>query len=276
MTAAEFPHFHLSIHIDDTPQDEGSISQPVPQKSEPTTWRGRAIAALQRWEDTLAQKLPANPIQSFFDDIGSEIKNTSTELADNIKKQWESAFNEAEIKINCYCPKLVRAYKQLMQGEALHFKMVRGLMRLAKFLSALPFHAAFKISRYLYLALKAISQAILHPVRSVVRLMQFLVKLIEELMKPDVWIKIGATILGFGLSQFLWGSPLSLISMILGSAILVAAIPSALIRSFLQNEEGIPSGRAAVVAALYQQGKEIPAAMLSGFLIGLLVKGISA
>ena len=109
--------------------------------------------------------------------------------------------------------------------------------------------------------------------KAVLKLAKFLVLLASELTKPETWSKMGAGMAGAGLGQMLvTGNVLSLIGVVIGTAMTIGGITVSSLKAALKAENGTRAH--AVKEHLLATAQELPEAFCTGLCMGLIVGAI--
>lgn len=212
------------------------------QASRNKPWHERAIAHLDNCERRLDEKVPNSIVQNKIDELGRAIENKFAPL----KK-----FNDWLDK-----NKMGSWYKQL-----------------AMFLVKLPVKAIRNIVRLLYSIIKGVFYTAVHPMRAAVKLAKLLVRLANELTKPETWSKMGAGMLGATAGHALvTGNPFSVIGLGISAGMMVGGISIGMLKTALENEKRHRWD--AVKEHLLFQLKALPESALTGFIMGLIMGGI--
>lgn len=144
---------------------------------------------------------------------------------------------------------------------------------LAEYVCKLPLKVGRNIMRLLYNIVNGIRFAAVHPARSCIYLGRLLVRLADALAQPGTWATMGAGIIGAGLGAALvTGSPISLISMIIGSALLGSGLSVGALKAAVQAVRG--KRFAAAQTNVLSQCKRLPESFLTGFVLGVLFGAI--
>lgn len=145
--------------------------------------------------------------------------------------------------------------------------------KLATFLLKLPMRAILNIIQLLYSIIREILYASVHPLKATTRAAKMLTELVFELTRPEVWSKIGATIVGTSAGQAaVLTNPLAIISVAVGGALILAGITVGPIRAALDAQSNHRFD--AAKQNIYLQATQAPEAILTGFLLGLMIGGI--
>lgn len=205
-------------------------------------WQDHAIVRLDRMEHSLDRLLPPFFFQKKIDQIAGYIETKFAPLY--YFNRW----------LEC-------------NGEGAWYS------KLATFLYKLPMRVIRNFIVLLYQAVRAILQTTLHPLKAVVKLAKLLVKLVQQITHPDVWSKIGASIVGASLGQScMAGGPISLIGALIGNAMILSGVSLSALKASLRATRG--EGWKEARNALFYQLEQLPEAMLTGFSMGLLLGSI--
>lgn len=188
------------------------------------------------WDEWIIAKVPGFEFQNNIDTLGHEIESKFKPLF--VFNDWLNANTDGSW------------YKQLVV-----------------FLVKLPLKSARNIISLLYNVIKGILYTAVHPVQSLVGLVKMVIELVKALARPETWSKIGAGVMGASLGQALsMGNPVSLMGLGMGGALLVGGLS---VSTFLAALRGESVGQ-----HLLKQGGDLSEAVLTGFLMGLLVGGV--
>lgn len=222
------------------------------------TWHQQAIDKIQLFEDEKINQIRKNIFQSFFDNIGERFEATMQSLPGRVQRTLERKFASAIETVGRFSQKLAT---HLAQFPLTH-KFVQYLSELVTFLVTLPFKSACNIARSVYQVLKAAAYTAVHPMKAMTALAKALVRVANELTKIDTWIKIGAGMIGTSFGQLVYGNPMALLGFILGGMVLIGA-------TILKTHEWQNN-----IGTVKEYCKMVPEAMMTGFLMGLLIGGI--
>lgn len=229
-------------------QKLGANTQQAAPKAK--AWHERAIAKIDEWEGVIDQKIPhithflPQHVNYKIDQIGDKIEKTFAKL-DKFNAWIDSNGNE---KNNWF-------------------------EKLAIFLCKLPMRIARNILVLLYQVVKAAVYVACHPVKSLTQLAKLLVKLANELTKPETWTKIGLGIFGASVGQALaMGNPIAPISAIIGLAMIFCGVSIGAIKAAVQAEKGKKLD--AALENLKQQGLQMPETFATSFVMGLIFGAI--
>lgn len=146
-------------------------------------------------------------------------------------------------------------------------------LQFATFLVKLPARAVRNIIHLMYSIVKELLYAGVHPAKALTQAARYLVDLVFELTRPEVWTKIGAGVVGASAGHALvTGNPFSVIPMAIGASFTIAGLVTGPVAAALQAPEGLHFE--AFKQNICLQMKELPEAVLTGFCMGLLVGGI--
>lgn len=215
---------------------------PLPQPLRGWQWQQHAIRRVTAWEGRLEEKIPCFLFQKKIDQLGQEIEKTFAPLTRFNK--WLNTNEQGSW------------YKQL-----------------AWFLAKLPIKAARNIIQQLYQIIRSIINGLIHPLQTMNSIAKLLVMLPYELIQPEMFSKLGAGIIGTGLSEATLSAGLpSLIAIGVGGALLVGGVSAGTLKAALQAEKG--QKLQATKAYLLKQAQELPETLLTSFYMGLIIGGI--
>lgn len=205
-------------------------------------WNERAVVKLDNLEHSLDKILPSFFFQKKIDQLGAYIEKKFAPL---------HAFNHW---LNS-------------NGEGAWYR------QLATFLCKLPLRVARNFISLFYRLVRAALQTAVHPVKAIIKLAKFVVQLVHMLTLPEVWSKMGASILSASLGQAsVAGGPVSIIGAGIGGAMMIGGISLGALKAFIRAKQG--EGWKETGKALFYQVEQIPEAMLTGFTMGLLLGAI--
>ena len=214
----------------------GNAAQPSEKN-----WSERAVSYLNHSETKIDIKLPNFKFQEKLDGIGHEIERLFSPLI-KFNQQLNSNGNGAW-------------YSQL-----------------TTFLAKLPLRAARNIVQMLYNIIKAMTCSAVHPLKAITKLAKLIIILINELAKPENWSKMGAGMIGMSIGQAIaTGNPFSVISLGIGTAMVIAGFTVGVLKSAISAEQG--KLKAAAQNFIFQ-AKQLPESAMTGFIMGLIMGGI--
>lgn len=223
------------------PQAVHAIEQQIRGKR----WNDRAIDKLKEWDEKLEKAMPNNTVQQVLDDFGKEIdkllarpRKLSAWIDSNGYGAW---------------------YKQFVN-----------------FACKLPLRAVRNLVRLVYNIVKATVYTFVHPIKAVNNAAKFLIQFLDALTKPITYTKMGAGVLGASLGHVAISGGFGLhayIGLGLGGGLLICGLTAGAILSFAQAEKG--RGLHDAAAELWKHAKTVPEFMLTGFLLGVILGGIS-
>lgn len=236
--------FFIPNEQKNTPPNCINFQEKAPQNQEnpAKSWHTRVIHRMDQWDEKLDHCLPNFTIQERIESVGRYIQNKFEPLEKF--NQWLDKNGQKEW------------YKQL-----------------TTFLYKLPMRAIRNLVRLIYNIIKEACYAVVHPLKAANGLAKMLVTLVYELTKPETWSKIGAGVIGASLGQALVsGNPLSIIGLGIGGAMLVGGLSVGVLKAAIQaqKEEKLQE----IKKHLWEQVKQLPESMLTGFCMGLIVGGI--
>lgn len=202
-------------------------------------WHEKAIHHIDLAEHELDEKLPNFAFQNWLDDRGKEIKRFFSPL-----KEFNTWLDS--------------------NGHGAWFE------QLGIFLAKLPLRAVRNIIRLLYAVVKTAIYAAGHPVKAAMKLARLLIHLLVALTKPETWSKMGSGIAGGSVGQFaVTGNPFALIGIAVGGAMTLGGLTAGAIKAAVDTRS-----MDRVKEQLIKQAKELPEALLTGFLMGLILGAI--
>lgn len=205
-------------------------------------WHERIIESLDRWEAELNSRMPNNSIQDRYDALLDQIEKKFAPLADF--NRWIDSNGNGEW------------YKQLTM-----------------FLLMLPVRAARNCLRLVFLLVKTAFDTVMHPIVAVNKFCKLLVRIVNELTKPQSLTKIGAGMLGAAAGQAaIGGNPVSLVTLGIGLTLLTLGLSLGAIQAAKKAEKG--QVLKAIRAQMFEQIKAMPEALLTGFFMGLMMGAI--
>ncbi len=214
-----------------------------------------------------------NKAQTTLDGLGNGVENRFEKMSDAMQRSVTKQYNEAIEAMEKNFPKLANSLKSWAANNSVSYKVASSFAKLAQFLITLPFKSACNIANLLYQTIKAILYGLVHPIEGAARLAKLLINIAHALTKPETWIMMGAGMIGGGLSQLALGNVLSPIVMILGAVFMAGGLAAGSLMAALKFEESSARKKAAL-DYLVENGKKIPEAMMTGFLMGLMIGGI--
>ena len=149
--------------------------------------------------------------------------------------------------------------------------------QLAIFVAKLPLKVARNIINTITTLIKGTLQAAIytaaHPLKAPLELAKFLVNLANELSKPEVWTKIGISMMGSNIGYALTtGNPISSLLLAIGGSMTLAGISMGALKAAIYGEEG--HKLEAVTTNIVTQMKNIAEEMATGLCLGLLIGGV--
>jgi hypothetical protein len=261
------------IHNDNQPiiNERESCQFHLNARSEITEVVSKKLATLKE----IAQSLNSSEkiiikLNQFETEIVDRIPNIlNTDLLDTISDKAEGILKILYAKL-----KPLQQFNQWLDTNELQQTWDSNLKLFAVFLTKLPARAIRNIVSMLVNMIKAAMYATVHPAKAVMKLAKLIVKMAEELTKPETWSKIGAGIIGASLGQTVVGNPLSIISLIVVLVIIAGGITTGAILAALKVETGDILTRAKAAGhEIRKQVEQLPESMLTSFCIGLLVGG---
>lgn len=217
--------------------------------------------------------VPLNAFQIYMDNTGTSFEERMSSLGEAVRNNMTASCKESIALIKTKFPKLAGALLKWSKEKPLSYKIANNLRKLALFLLALPFKAAKNIANLLYQTLKGIAYAVVHPIEGVGKLVKLIIKMINALVESKTWVMMGAGMVGTGLGQMVLGNPFAPIVTIVGAGIMALGLSVGAIFAAIEKE-GYSSRTDAALDYLIKQGKQIPEAMMTGFLMGLLIGAI--
>ena len=152
-------------------------------------------------------------------------------------------------------------------------KFEAALRALGIFLAKLPLRVARNILTMLFNIVKEALYTVAHPMKATMKLARMIVHLLKALTEPETWSKMGAGVIGGALGQLALGNPLAPIGFIIGAAMLCGGLLFGAVVAAINNSHEESPFRE-VGKQILKQLKQVPEAMLTGFLIGLMFGAI--
>ncbi|MBA2726543.1 MAG: hypothetical protein H0U49_00015 [Parachlamydiaceae bacterium] len=216
-----------------------------------------------KWNELAIRKL-----NQFETDVVDKIPNIlNTDLLDSVCDKAGSILNLLMSKL-----KPLKKFNAWLDTNELQQPWESKLKQLAVFLAKLPARAVRNVITMIVNLIKAAVYATIHPAKAAVQLAKLIVKMAEELTKPESWSKIGVGIIGASLGHAAVGNPLSIISLIIGTVITAGGLTTGAVLAALKEENSHQKLKAAG-QELLKHAQLLPEAMLTSFCIGLLVGG---
>ena len=216
------------------------------QKS--TRWNAKALSYIKSWEDGLEEMMSPNLLQRKIEGLGETVKS----------------YLETPISH-------VKSFNQWIDKNSLG----GWYEKLANFLIKLPIRAVRNILRLVYNLVKGMVHGFVHPLEAGLGLLKFLVRFIDELSKPETYIKVGGGISGASLGQLAIIGGLTVPSYIglgIGGGMMLVGLTAGAIEAAVKAEKG--HKKEAVKETLWEHVQTIPECMLTGFVMGAIVSGI--
>lgn len=157
------------------------------------------------------------------------------------------------------------------------------LQQLFLFVVKLPFRSARAIIHMIFNIIATTLNTLVHPVKSLVKLVKLLIIFLDEIRKPEVWSKIGAGMLGASFGQSCVGNPLSIPGAIIGACLIFCGISIGSLIAAIEaykdaKKTGSPFPFSIAGNASWNnfqnQARSIPESMCTGFLMGLMIGAI--
>ncbi len=226
-----------------------------------TTWDARAIRKIDSWGKQFSQGMEtgANEINQFFKELHP--KDALDRLGNKIEILLKQAQDLTGLtKLNAWLDK-----------NEFREQYDHALTAVVIFLAKLPLRTARNILSLLMNIIRAAVYTVVHPMKATVKLAKLFIELLKALTLPDTWTKMGAGVVGATLGQAAVGNPLAPIGLIIGAAMACGGLCAGALAAAIRNKS--KSGNeilAAVGDELLRQIQQIPEAMLTGFLMGLM------
>lgn len=147
--------------------------------------------------------------------------------ADTLGCEIDKKFRSLSVYI--YWVKLERLLDQQFNGD--------WKKNLAKSLAALPLKSAANVIQIIYQYIKAVLNAIVHPVGSSEKLVNQLKLIAMNVTQPEFWSLLGSGMIGSSLGSTAVGNPLSVIGVIVGVASMAGGLSAGAIKAALNNKE---------------------------------------
>lgn len=209
-------------------------------------WHQRIIKKLDGTEVNLDKFIPNLRCQTIYDQWCSEL---------NTKSEAQNPFNDW-LKNNGH-------------GE--------WYEQLAIFLAKLPLRAARNIMSFVFKLIQASiilpTYALMHPMKSCVKLAKLFIELLHALTQPETWSKVGISIVGSTLGQAtITGNPLGVIAIAIGGALAIAGISIGTLKTAILAEKG--SRQLSMFNYLSAQTQQLSEDLLTGYCSALLIEAI--
>lgn len=211
-------------------------ASPVPAKG----WHERAVTYLEEIDSRL-NEIPNLPIQKTLDSVG-----------EYIEKKFEA----------------LKPFKEWLEtnGEGAWYK------KLALYLVKLPLRAAYNIINWLYKIIREVFCFIAHPLQGLNKIAKWLVELAHALSQPETWSQLGAGIVGISLGHAAIANPLSIPALIIGGAMTALGLSFSVLKAAVESAQG--KKLEMIKKTLSKQAQEIPEAIVTGVLLGMILAGI--
>ncbi|MCX6990796.1 MAG: hypothetical protein NTX49_07040 [Chlamydiae bacterium] len=149
--------------------------------------------------------------------------------------------------------------------------------QLATFVAKLPLKAARNIIHTIASLIKGTLQAVIytaaHPLKAPLELAKWIVNLANELSKPEVWTKIGISMMGSNIGYALaTGNPISTLLLAIGGTMALAGISMGALKEAIYAEQGHKLN--AAHTNVITQMKNVAEEMATGLCLGLLIGGV--
>jgi len=149
--------------------------------------------------------------------------------------------------------------------------------QLAIFLAKLPLKAARNILHTIASLIKGTLQTVIytaaHPLKAPLELAKWIVNLANELSKPEVWTKIGISMMGSNIGYALaTGNPISTLLLAIGGTMALAGISMGALKAAVYAEQGRKLDAAGT--NVITQMKNVAEEMTTGLCLGLLIGGV--
>lgn len=262
----------MSIGYQSVSQQD-SVSQ---QELVSLPWHQKAKNEVDTFKELVVSKLGVEHLNAFqgkMDRAGASFEETMGRCAEKAKENIAALAESSIDAISAKFPKLSTALSDWSRTQPLSYKIAHSLGKLAILLTTLPLKAARNIANLLYQTLKAIAYGVVHPIEGAAKLAKLLISMAHAMTKPETWTMMGAGMVGAGLGQMALGNVFAPIATIVGAAIMALGLSVGAIIQAIQKE-GYNTRTEAALDYLLQQGKQIPEAMMTGFLMGLLIGAI--
>ena len=214
-----------------------------------------------------------NRAQLALDSAGNKFETKFEAWGKTAQTKMTEKYNAAVVSLEARFPKLAAAFKSWSKSETISYKVASNFVKFVQFLVTLPFKAARNIAKLLYQTLKAVAYGLAHPIEGAAKLAQLLVKMAHALTLPETYVKMGAGMIGAGLAQLALGNAFSSIAVIIGAVIMAGGLSAgALVAALAKDAKG--ARMEAALNDVIKNGKQIPEAMMTGFLMALLIGAI--
>ena len=207
--------------------------------------------------------------------INGQITRAQTELDRLMPNFWiqgcaDQCLRMIEQAFNCPC---LQPFNEWINSSG----NGEWYQQLAIFLAKLPLKAARNILHTITSLIKGTLQAVIytvaHPLKAPLELAKWIVTLANELSKPEVWTKIGISMMGSNIGYALaTGNPISTLLLAIGGSMALAGISMGALKAVIYAEQG--HKLQAVGTNVITQMKNIAEEMATGLCLGLLIGGV--
>lgn len=148
--------------------------------------------------------------------------------------------------------------------------------QLGIFLAKLPLKAARNILRLFIKVLKTAMQAplwvLMHPLKAPLELAKLLVVLVQNLIQPETWTKMGLGVIGTSLANATCSyNPIGVFGIGIGAALTISGISVGTLKTALYAKKDVRWNT--TKSYLVEQAKSISEDLLTGYCLGLLIHG---
>ena len=148
------------------------------------TWKHKLIEffSLETKMEPIRRKIFQDQSADYSKGDSERMSKMASAAQNNIDATIDSNIS----KIHEVNPHLANTFKTYFPRT---YKVASCLSSIVQYLLLLPFKSAKNIAHMIYQTLKAVTYAIIHPVQAAKDFLQALIKLAEELKKPETWVR---------------------------------------------------------------------------------------
>ncbi|MBA3816124.1 MAG: hypothetical protein H0X29_06325 [Parachlamydiaceae bacterium] len=207
----------------------------------------RVVKKLDDWDTVLDKWIPPLEIQNSYDLM---IKKISQELS-SPNTNWD--------KFNTWLDD---------SGQSHWFS------QLATFLAKLPLKSARNILRLMgniiKMAVLTSTEIVIHPMKAIVKIVKLLVELVNALIKPETWTRLGVGLVGSSLATLTATSnPLAVVSTGIGASLGIIGISAGTLKTILVAQKDKRFSN--LQDYLIEQAKTVSEDLLTSYCLGLLL-----
>ena len=270
------PPFLQSDDAKKPPRNANSVSAISTWNARACTWIDKRktanIEAFNRVMQNLRLTFPQK-IQSTLDEAGSHFErffeDTAHTIVKTLKVRCDIALKNVEVRF----PKYSNSIKNWIENNSFSYKILNNLANFLEFVIGLPLKSASNILKQLYRILKIVPVSVIHPLETTAKLAKLIINFVHSLTQSETWVKMGVGMMGAGLAQMALGNLFASPAIIIGAIITTSAVSMGAVIAAIQKKQG-ETRIEAILSYLLKTGKQIPEAMMTGFLIGLLIGAI--